>query len=324
MAKPYETDLNLSDPNDARTKLISMIGADKRVIDFGCSTGYVSGVLKERGCYVVGIEIAPEAAEKAREVCDRVIVGDLDELDLVSEFGGETFDVGLLGDVIEHLKFPQILLAQARRLLSPGGYIVMSVPNIAHASIRLMLLKGEFNYEDFGILDDTHLKYFTRKSMEDLLEGCGYVVDELDWTRHGVTEAELRETLDPLRLSNLEEVVKSFSSPEAVAFQYVIKATPSGEVDLLEKLSGEKADAQRRARALEKQMYNFKELADYSKELESMIEKKDEYIGMLEEEVAVRERARQDKDRETSESSSGVTEPDARSRRPRRGFLKRG
>jgi 2-polyprenyl-3-methyl-5-hydroxy-6-metoxy-1,4-benzoquinol methylase len=312
MGKPYETELDLSELNDSRTKQILMIGEGKRVIEFGCSTGYISRILKQRGCYVVGIEIDPEAAEKAMQVCDRVVVGDLDQLDVAGELGGETFEVGLFGDVIEHLRFPQRLLVQARGLLVPGGYIVISVPNIAHASIRLMLLKGEFSYEEFGILDDTHLKYFTRKSIEDLLESCGYVVEETDWTKQAVAETELRETLDPLGLSNLEEVVKAFSTPDAVAFQYVIKASPADEAALIERLSEEKVDAERRARVLERNMYNYEELARYSKELESMIEKKDEYIGMLEGEVLVRDREKQEKDQ------------DAQSKRSHEGFLKRG
>ena len=86
MVKPCETEVDLSEQNNARTKQVLMTGTDKRVIDFGCSTGYVSKVLKQRGCHVVGIEVDPEAAEKAGEVCDRV-VGDIDEMDLANQPG---------------------------------------------------------------------------------------------------------------------------------------------------------------------------------------------------------------------------------------------
>lgn len=317
MGKPYETEINLSDINNARTKQILLTGTDKRVIEFGCSTGYVSKVLKQRGCYVVGIEVDPEAAGRAREVCDRVVVGDLDDLDLLSELGGETFDVGLFGEVLEHLKYPQRALIQTRQLLAPGGYVVVSVPNIAHASIRLALLKGEFDYEEMGILDDTHLKYYTRKSIVDLLEGCGFVVDQVDWTEQRIAEAELTEVLDPLGLSNMEEVVKAFSSPEAVAFQYVIKASPAGEPDRMEKLSDDKVEAERRARSLEKELNELKVVVDYSRELEGMIEKKNDYIRDLEGAVAERDSVLQETGKEKSERSEG-------SGRPRKGFLKRG
>jgi len=317
MVKPCETEVDLSEQNNARTKQVLMTGTDKRVIDFGCSTGYVSKVLKQRGCHVVGIEVDPEAAEKAGEVCDRVVVGDIDEMDLAEELGGETFDVGLFGDVLEHLKYPQRALILARSLLAPGGYVVVSVPNIAHASIRLMLLKGEFNYEETGILDDTHLKYYTKKSIVDLLEGCGYIVDQVDWTEQRIARGRLTEVLDPLGLSNMEEVVKAFSSPEAVAFQYVIKASPAGEPDRMEKLSEDKVEAERRARLLEKELGDLKVVVDYSRELEEMIEKKNDYIRDLEGAVAERDRVLQEKEPQASEQGEG-------SRRSRKGFLKRG
>jgi len=315
MGKAYETEIDLSDANNASTKQILMTGTGKRVVEFGCSTGYVSRILKERGCYVVGIEVDPDAAARAREVCDRVKVGDLDELDLASELGGETFDVGLFGEVLEHLKYPQRVLMQTRQLLAPGGYVVVSVPNIAHASIRLALLKGEFNYEEMGILDDTHLKYYTRKSIVELLEGCGFMINELDWTEQRIAESRLRETLDPLGLTNMEEVVKAFSSPDSVAFQYVIKASPAGEPGQLEKLSEDKVAAERRARQLEKELRDLKVVVDYSRELEEMIEKKNGYIMDLEAAVSERDRILQE---------SGQPEPERQaSRRPGKGFRKR-
>ena len=315
MGKAYETEIDLSDANNASTKQILMTGTGKRVVEFGCSTGYVSRILKERGCYVVGIEVDPDAAARAREVCDRVKVGDLDELDLASELGGETFDVGLFGEVLEHLKYPQRALMQTRQLLAPGGYVVVSVPNIAHASIRLALLKGEFNYEEMGILDDTHLKYYTRKSIVELLEGCGFMINELDWTEQRIAESRLRETLDPLGLTNMEEVVKAFSSPDSVAFQYVIKASPAGEPGQLEKLSEDKVAAERRARQLEKELRDLKVVVDYSRELEEMIEKKNGYIMDLEAAVSERDRILQE---------SGQPEPERQaSRRPGKGFRKR-
>ena len=315
MGKAYETEIDLSDANNASTKQILMTGTGKRVVEFGCSTGYVSRILKERGCYVVGIEVDPDAAARAREVCDRVKVGDLDELDLASELGGETFDVGLFGEVLEHLKYPQRVLMQTRQLLAPGGYVVVSVPNIAHASIRLALLRGEFNYEEMGILDDTHLKYYTRKSIVELLEGCGFMINELDWTEQRIAESRLRETLDPLGLTNMEEVVKAFSSPDSVAFQYVIKASPAGEPGQLEKLSEDKVAAERRARQLEKELRDLKVVVDYSRELEEMIEKKNGYIMDLEAAVSERDRILQE---------SGQPEPERQaSRRPGKGFRKR-
>ena len=185
----YFKGIDLEDENDPYTKEIALIGEGKRVVDFGCWTGGVAGVLKERGCTVTGIELDTEAAAEAAKVCDRVIVGDLDTMDLGEALAGEKYDVGLFGDVVEHLKDPRHLLVGMREALAPGGYVVVSVPNVAHASVRLSLLKGQFDYEDTGILDATNLKFYTRESIADLLESCGYLVEVMDWIDMKVDEA---------------------------------------------------------------------------------------------------------------------------------------
>lgn len=333
MKKYFIEEVDLSDDNSSHTKLLEMVDAGKRVIDFGCSAGHLSRVLKERGCYVVGIEMDEEAAGLAAEVCDRVIVGDLDRLDLVEVLQGEEFDVGVFGDVIEHLKNPRDVLVQTRGLLAPGGYVVLSVPNIAHASIRLMLLRGEFNYEETGILDDTHLKYYTRESIGDLLESCGYMVDVMDWTDQRISEHELREQLDPLGLSNVPEVIEAFSTWEAVAYQFVVKAFPASEEEQVKRLSEEKVQAERRLRVLEKENAGYEKIAEelkrkeayaseleervisiesaskkemekigeYSRMLERKIDEKDEYIVSLENTIKERNHRIEEMEREVRE-----------------------
>lgn len=303
MRKDYDSGIEWSDANDAHVKQIEMVGRGKRVVDFGCWNGLVAGALKERGCHVTGIEMDPEAAEAAREACDRVIVADLDEIDLDSALEGEEYDVGLFGDVIEHLKHPGRLLRRFRGLLAPGGHIVLSVPNIAHASIRLMLLEGRFDYENTGILDDTHLKYYTRQSVGDLLESCGFMVEVIDWVEKRLPARVVHEVLDPLGLGNLEEVIKSLSTWEAVAYQYVIKAFPATEEAQVRRLSEEKVQAERRLRELEEKLtgqedklagkdkteddirkkdLELEKAGEYAKSLEGIINEKDAYIKSLE------------------------------------------
>lgn len=173
---------------------------------------------------------------------------------------------------------------------------MLSVPNIAHASIRLMLLKGEFSYEEKGILDDTHLKYFTRGSLIDLVESCGYLVDLMDWTEVPVLEDELRRVLDPLGLSNLAEVVKGFSEWEALAFQWVVKAVPADEPDLLSSLSEKKVQAERRVKTLESENANMRRHLEYSAGVEKQVEKKNVYIAQLETALAKRDEGVQQKE----------------------------
>jgi SAM-dependent methyltransferase len=348
MEKDYEMRIDFSDRNDAHARMIDMVGSGKRVVDFGCWTGFVARELKERGCYVTGIEIDPEAAEAARSVCDRVIVADLDTIDLSAALQGEEYDVGLFADVLEHLKEPSRLLVQMRDVLSSGGYIVASVPNIAHVSIRLMLLQGRFDYADTGILDDTHLKYYTRRSIGDLLETCGYIVDVMGWTEQRVSEEDLRAVLDPLKLANLEEVIEEFSTWEAVAFQYLIKACPASEEAQLQRLSEEKVQAERRVRVLERELEESEraradlkianghlesakerlekalekavgELEDsteesrqYMRSLKDQIDKKDVYIRSLEAAVDERERSLQEKNRHMEALERSLKELESR------------
>jgi len=314
----YESEIDPSKDNTSHLKSIALVGSDKRVVDFGCSTGFVARVLSDNGCTVTGIELDADAAEKARAYCDRVIVGDLDELDLAEELGGQPYDVGLFGDVIEHLKDPRRVLVAMRDLLAPGGYIVLSVPNVAHASVRLALLRGQFDYEDTGILDATHLRFYTRESIADLLESCGYLVDVMDWVDMKVSEEQLHEALDPLGLSNMAEVAKAFSEWEAVAFQYIVKAVPATEEALVERLSDEKVKAEQQLKVLELEVTELRKMkenqqkmeedlanaranaraevvhageeleksGEYARGLEGRIQEKDAYINQLENAVA--------------------------------------
>jgi hypothetical protein len=223
-------------------------------------------------------------------------------MDIGAALSGE-YDVGFFGDVIEHLKDPKRALVAVRHSLAEGGYVIVSVPNVAHASIRLALLKGQFDYEEVGILDSTHLRFYTRESIADLLESCGYMVEVMDWVEQKVDERTLRETLDPLGLQNMEEVVKAFSEWEAVAFQFVIKAIPATEEAQVQRLSEEKVAAEHRLRVVEKELAELKKAllmveklqgqlddmnlemeksAEYQKSLESAINAKDAYIAQLE------------------------------------------
>lgn len=303
MGRELYDNVDPSEPNSSHAKMLKFCSGNQRVIDFGCWKGAVSSELKKRGCYVLGIELDPEAAEVARGICDRVIVADLDTLDLLEALKGEKFDVGLFGDVIEHLKDPRRILLQMQEALSPGGFVIVSVPNVAHITVRLKLLAGDFDYTDIGILDETHLKYFTRKSITSLLETCGYLVETVDWTELQITEDDIRNVLDPLHLGNLEEVLKAFSSWEAVAFQYVVKAFPAQELEQVRRLSEAKAEADRRAAWLEVENAGLRatteaidevrqsvdrfrqeitKVSGYAKELEAAIREKEEYIAELE------------------------------------------
>lgn len=145
-----------------------------RVFEGGVSSGYLARAIAAEGRTVDGAELDPVAAAAAREVCDRVWVGDLDQLDV--EDLAPSYDLLLFGDTLEHLVDPAGLLERLRPRLAPDGSLVVSIPNIANWTIRLSLLLGRFDYADRGILDRTHLHFYTLRTARELLEGAGYRV----------------------------------------------------------------------------------------------------------------------------------------------------
>ncbi len=163
-------------------KMLRLTGPNKRVIDFGCATGYFAQLLSHQGCTVTGVEVNPEAAKVAEQFCEQVVVANLDAAALEELLPGQKFDVAVFGDVLEHLRNPWEVLRETRQLLQPEGYVVASIPNIAHGTIRLALLQGRFEYTEFGILDNTHLRFFTGKTVEALFRDSGYFIDAIERT----------------------------------------------------------------------------------------------------------------------------------------------
>lgn len=237
----YDTEIDHS-KDTVYSKEIDLIGYNKNVLEFGCSTGFVSKLLMQRGCRITGIEMDENAAKKAEEYCEKVIVGDIDAMDLSKELGEQKFETALFGDILEHLKDPKRILIKTRDFLIEDGYIVISIPNIAHWSTRLELLGGNFDYQKLGIMDDSHLKFFTRKSITTLLEGSGYFVESIDFIKKDFDRIEIDHILKSKGFNDTEtkKIFTLLNESDAEAYQYVIKASPSSEKKYLERLSGEK------------------------------------------------------------------------------------
>ena len=164
----------------AHAKLVAAVGTQKRVLEIGCSSGYLAKPLRERGNTIVGVELDAEAAREAEQWCEQVIVGDLEATSLPLE--AASFDVVLCGDVVEHLRDPAGALARLRPLLKPDGTLVLSTPNIANWSMRLSLLAGRWRYTERGFLDRTHVHLFTRATLVEAVQSAGYRVERVDFT----------------------------------------------------------------------------------------------------------------------------------------------
>jgi 2-polyprenyl-3-methyl-5-hydroxy-6-metoxy-1,4-benzoquinol methylase len=203
--------------------LVELVGANKRVLDVGCDTGYLGEALNTLGNETIGFESNAAAAEAARTKLSRVEVGDLETTDLVALFGRSSFDVVVFGDVLEHLRDPLPVLRQGRPLLAPGGSVVISTPNVAHGDVRLALLDGRFRYTKVGILDDTHTRFFTRDSLVDFLRDAGFVLADLRRTRAELFSTEVgvvEGDYDPQLVARLRE------DDEATTYQFVVRAVP--------------------------------------------------------------------------------------------------
>ena len=165
-------------PWGSHKQIIDLIGSDKFVLDLGCSTGRLSEAIRNRGNIVYGIELNPFNAEIAKRVCNEVFVGSIESIEQFS-LKNDSFDVILLADVLEHLSHPESTLNSIKKLLKKDGFIIVSLPNVAHIYVRMKLLLGKFDYEQVGILDKTHLKFFTYKSALSLLIDNGYVIEDV-------------------------------------------------------------------------------------------------------------------------------------------------
>jgi methionine biosynthesis protein MetW len=155
--------------------LLAAVPGGARVLDVGCAEGYLARELRRRGCAVVGLEGDPAAAAAAREWCDEVVAGDVEDPAVRARVAGP-FDRVLLGDVLEHLRDPAAVLRWSRGLLAPGGRAVVSLPNVAHWTARRQLVRGRFPREDHGLFDRTHLHFFTRATARALVEEAGLAV----------------------------------------------------------------------------------------------------------------------------------------------------
>ncbi len=182
-----------------RLDVVEAIPASCRfVLDVGCASGGLGRELKRTrpGVQVRGIEPVAEQAERARTVLDDVLVGTF-ESTLPATWPAP--DCIVFADVLEHLVEPWDAVRRAKNMLHPGGVVVVSVPNIAHASVLAGLLRGRFDYQPYGILDRTHLRFFTRPTAIDLVESAGFQVEyvrrRLDWHSEQFDQKRLRGVL---------------------------------------------------------------------------------------------------------------------------------
>lgn len=221
--------MNTSAHDYVNLGLLGMIPRDARnVIEIGCSLGALAREYKKINPSVnyVGVEIDPGYVEGAEKYCDRVINADIETAPADFWVENSHRDCWIFGDCLEHLRDPWGTLKKIRSILPQGGCVVACIPNAQYWKIQLWLSLGEFRYADAGILDRTHLRWFTRKTILELFVGQSY----------GVVACFPRYPDDP-EFDKFIPVIEQVSAltgsdsatniEDARAYQYLIKAIPN-------------------------------------------------------------------------------------------------
>jgi SAM-dependent methyltransferase len=199
----------------------------KRVLEVGCSSGALAREFKRiaPSVHYTGVEIDPEYAELAKLHCDSVYTLNIDDApDYFWEMHADV-DAWIFGDTLEHLKDPWKVLTKINKLISKEGYVAACIPNAQHWSIQARLSIGDFRYQSSGLMDITHLRWFTRQTIKEMFTQAGYrIVEEIprEFNEHG-KEAALKIISD---MANLFGYDRESAMKDASPLQYVIRAIP--------------------------------------------------------------------------------------------------
>lgn len=219
-------------PTPFNSKLLTFVGEEKKVLEVGCAMGFQTRAMNEiQRCQVTGIEIDSDAANHARPYCEDLIVGDIETMDVSQLLHNRQFDVITFADVLEHLKNPTATLHKIRPFLREGGYVLASIPNIVHTAVIYEMARGLFQYRSLGLLDDTHIHFFTRQSIYDTFEKAGYLVVALERNYAPASETEFKTNPETDEDRQFLNYIKQRNS-EAETYQFIVKAIPMDDTTL--------------------------------------------------------------------------------------------
>ncbi len=179
MSQIYGKIVNKDGLSFTHFKLIELVGREKEVLELGASTGYLTEKMGMNNCQVDIVEIDEEDVKKAKRFARRAYTGTLDNIETIKKIAGQ-FDVIVASNILEHLVNPNLTLEMMKNKLKKDGEILIALPNIACWAIRKdLFFKGKFDYHDTGILDKTHLRFFTYNTGQNLVSQSGFRIKSI-------------------------------------------------------------------------------------------------------------------------------------------------
>lgn len=312
MSNPY--DYAIDPAGDATAnKVLRLVGNAAQVLELGTAAGVMTRELQRQGCTITGIEYDGIMAQVAAQWCQRMIVGDLETLELAERLAGARFDVVVAADVLEHLRNPAVVLQRLHAVCTPNAALVISVPNVGYAGLVGALARGAFQYREKGLLDRTHLRFFTRNTLEWMLLETGWIPEVWDAYRVSVERSEFLS--DWLRLPPAERDAL-LARPDGDVYQFIVRARRAIEPGVVCRLQAERDDLQCRLQALQAQLAaaeqaHQRDLADLREHQQAFSEAR-ELIAGLQRRVAELEDGAWFKSGAWLSSASGIRAPFAR------------
>lgn len=200
--------------------------SSRNIIEIGCSSGAMAREFKnlEPGCHYTGIEIDSDYAERAKRYCSKVMVLDIEQADAEFWNLAKQYDCWVFADVLEHLRNPWAVLKQIREVLPDNGAVVACIPNVQNWLVTLNLSKGNFRYQDMGLFDRTHIRWFTRETMFELFDQGGFVVNKAVSRIFNQPDECILAAIG--HLAELAGGDRKQAMEDAIPLQYVFQAIP--------------------------------------------------------------------------------------------------
>ncbi|MDR2990786.1 MAG: methyltransferase domain-containing protein [Burkholderiaceae bacterium] len=225
----YEREIGSSE-RTSLSMLAARIAPGARVLDLGCGSGAVGRFLAQRdgrAASIDGLTINQAEAERARAHYRRVEVADLDQADLMQLFEHGAYDVIVCADVLEHLRQSPRVLRACRDLLAPDGVALLSIPNAGYCGLVAELMAGEFRYREEGLLDTTHVRFFTRATLLRFLAENGWRAERLDTIERELPDSEFHVAFDALPPAVARYLL---ALSDALTYQFIVTARPDAAV----------------------------------------------------------------------------------------------